>query len=222
MTRPSLIVFDVNETLLSLEPIRGNLEGIFGADPPIGEWFARLLHGSLVANTLDQYRPFGDIAAEALINLAARRGLLLRAEDALDALSPMTKLPPHPDVVPGIERLAAAGRRMIALTNGSSDVAHAQIQNAGLADALEAVLSVDSVGKFKPDPAPYLAASEAMGVPIDEMVLVAAHDWDCAGAMSVGAQAVFVKRPGAVWGLPLAPPDQQVTDIQKLASALGA
>ncbi len=222
MAAPRLIAFDVNETLLSLEPIRDKLEGIFGADPPIGEWFARLLHGSLIANTLDQHRPFGDIGAEALINLAARRGLLLRAEDAIDAISPMSELPPHPDVLPGVERLAAAGFQMVALTNGSSEVAGAQIENAGLGDYLARVVSVDEVGKFKPDPAPYVHTAEVMGFALEEMVLVAAHDWDCAGAMAAGSEAVFVRRPGAMWGLPTPPPEQQVPDIVKLAEALGA
>lgn len=222
MGAPGLIVFDVNETLLDLEPIKGSLESIFGAEPPIGEWFARLLHASLVANTLDQFRSFGDLAAESLINMAGRRGILLRAEDALEALAPMSRLPPHPDVVPGIRRLAVAGRRMVALTNGSQDVANAQVYNAGLADLLERVVSVDEVGRFKPHAAPYLHTAKLMDVPIEKMVLVAAHDWDCAGAMAAGAEAVFVKRPGAVWGLPSPPPDQQVSNIEQLASALGA
>lgn len=222
MGAPKLIAFDVNETLLSLDPIRLKLEAIFGADPPIGEWFARLLHGSLIANTLDQHRAFGDIAAEALINLAGRRGLLLRAEDALDAMAPMTDLPAHPDVMPAIERLHGAGFTMIALTNGSSEVASAQVKNAGLDDLLTRVISVDEVKVFKPDPATYHHAADVMGVGIDEMVLVAAHDWDCAGAMNAGAEAVFVLRPGALWGLPSPPPDKQVPDLGKFADALGA
>jgi 2-haloacid dehalogenase len=222
MGGPRLIAFDLNETLLSLDPIRANLEGLFGAEPPIGEWFARLLHGSLVANTLDTFRPFDDIAAEALINLAARRGLLLRAEDAIDALGPMSELPPHPDVVEGIGRLARAEFPMIALTNGSTRVANSQVKNAGLDEVLQRVVSVDDVGKFKPDPAPYRHAADVMGVDIGDMALVAAHDWDCAGAVAAGAQAIFVKRPGAIWGLPTPPPDKQVPDITTLATALGA
>lgn len=222
MAAPRLLAFDVNETLLSLEPIRDNLQDLFGADPPIGEWFARLLHGSLIANILDQHRPFGDIAAESLINLAARRGLLLRAEDAIGALAPMTDLPPHPDVLEGIQRLSKAGFKLVALTNGSSEVARSQIENAGLGQLLDRVVSVDEVGVFKPDPAPYLHTAELMGVDIGEMVLVAAHDWDCAGAMAAGAEAVFIKRPGAIWGIPTPPPDKQVADIIKLAEALGA
>jgi 2-haloacid dehalogenase len=222
MGGPDLIAFDVNETLLSLDPIRRNLEKIFGSNPPIGEWFARMLHGSLVANTLDAHRPFGDIGAEALINLAGRRGMLLRAEDALEALSPMSSLPPHPDVIVGMTRLADAGFEMVALTNGSTSVANGQIENAGLSELLARVISIDEVGKFKPDPAPYLHAAETMGVDIGEMLLVAAHDWDCAGAMAVGAEAVFVKRPGSIWGLPTPPPEKQVPNITRLADALGA
>jgi 2-haloacid dehalogenase len=222
MGGPRLIAFDVNETLLSLDPVRQNLERLFGADPPVGEWFARMLHGSLVANTLGGFRPFGDIGAEALITLAARRGMLLRAEDAVEALDPISRLPPHPDAIEGITRLATAGFQMVALTNGSTPVAHAQIENAGLGEMLARVISVDEVGKFKPDPAPYLHTASLMDVAIDEMVMVASHDWDCAGAMAVGAEAVFVKRPGSIWGIPIPPPDKQVPDITRLAAALGA
>lgn len=222
MGGPSLIAFDVNETLLSLDPVRQSLERVFGSDPPVGEWFARMLHGSLVANALGAYRPFGDVGAEALINLAARRGMLLRAEDAIEALAPMSSLPPHADVVEGVTRLAEGGFRMVALTNGSTPVANSQIENAGLAGLLDRVISVDEVARFKPDPAPYRHAADVMGVDIGEMLLVAAHDWDCAGAMAVGAEAVFVKRPGALWGLPTPPPDKQVPDIVTLAVALGA
>lgn len=222
MGGPGLIAFDVNETLLSLEPIRTSLEGVFGTEPPMGEWFARMLHGSLIANTLDAYRPFGDIGAEALINVAARRGMLLRAEAAIDALAPMTELPPHPDVVEGLTRLTDAGFQTVALTNGSTAVASAQIENAGLGRLLSRIISVDEVAKFKPHPAPYLHAAELGGVAIGDMVMVAAHDWDCAGATAAGGEAVFVTRPGSIWGLPTPPPDNQVPDIVALANALGA
>ena len=111
---------------------------------------------------------------------------------------------------------------MAALTNGSGEVASAQVENSGLDRFLEAVISVDEVRRFKPDPAPYHHAAEDLKVPIGELMLVAAHDWDCAGAMSAGAQAAFVKRPGASWSLPSEPPQMTVADIADLATAFGA
>jgi 2-haloacid dehalogenase len=210
----------VNETLLSLEPISLGLVTIFGPDPPVGEWFARLLHGSLLANALDSYRPFGAIAVEALVAVAARKGIQIGADDARSVLAPKSKLPPHRDVLPGIRELAESGTRMAALTNGSGEVASAQIDNAGLGDLLERVISVEEVGRFKPDPAPYLHAAQVMHVPIGGMMLVAAHDWDCAGAMAVGAQAAFMRRPGVSWSLPAVMPDLIVEDVAELAAVL--
>ena len=142
---PPLIAFDVNETLLSLAPIKARPEGLFGVDPPVGEWFARMLHGSLVANHIDNYRPFGEIGVEALLTVAIKRAISLTGEVALDVVSEMTSLPPHPEVYNALERLFDAGFVMIALTNGSTDAANAQIENAGLHPFLRRVVSVDEV-----------------------------------------------------------------------------
>ena len=217
---PPLIAFDVNETLLSLAPIKARLEGLFGVDLPVGEWFARMLHGSLVANHIDNYRPFGEIGVEALLTVAIKRGISLTGEVALDVVSEMTSLPPHPEVYNALEPLFDAGFVMIALTNGSTDAANAQIENAGLHPFLRRVVSVDEVGRFKPDPAPYRKAAELMGVAVGDLTLVAAHDWDCAGATAAGAGTVFVKRPGVVWSIPTDMPDVVVGDIADLADLL--
>jgi 2-haloacid dehalogenase len=56
-----------------------------------------------------------------------------------------------------------------------------------------------------------------MGLDMDQMMLVASHDWDCAGAMNAGAQAAFVARSGVTWGLPSEPPHLIVADLGELA-----
>lgn len=220
VNRPALLAFDVNETLLSLEPIRARLEDAFGTDPPVGEWFARMLHGSLVANQVDHYRSFGEIGVEALLTVAAKRGMPMRGEEAEEIVATMTQLPPHPDVYNAMERLFDAGLVMVALTNGSTAVANAQIENAGLHPFVRRVISVEEVARFKPAPEPYLHAAEVMGVGIGDMMLVAAHDWDCAGALAAGAQTAFVRRGGVVWSLPIEPPPLVVEDIAALAAVL--
>lgn len=220
MTRQVTLVFDVNETLLSLEPIKVSLEEVFGADPPVGEWFARMLHGSLVANELDSYRHFDQIGVESLLTVAAKRGIGLKAEDAMEIVAVMRALPPHPEVYNAMERLFDADVRMVALTNSSSDAANEQIENAGLHIFLRRVFSVEEVGLFKPNPAPYRHVARSLGVPQEETVLVAAHDWDCAGALAAGSGAAFVRRPGVVWGIANDPPRLVVPDLARLADAI--
>lgn len=220
MIRPSLLAFDVNETLLSLEPIKGKMDEVFGIGAPVGEWFARMLHGSLVANETGTYRSFAEIGTEALLTVAFKRGLAMRGEDAESIVDTMTHLPPHPDVYNALERLFDDGYVMVALTNGSTRAANAQIENAGLHPFIRRVISVEEVRRFKPDPAPYHRAASVMGVDIAEMMMVAAHDWDCVGAVSAGSQAAFVRRPGVVWSLPTEPPHLIVGDIAGLADKL--
>jgi 2-haloacid dehalogenase len=215
-----VVVFDVNETLLDLSPLRPRFESVFGSADPIGEWFARLLHGSLVANHTDNYRPFGMIGVEALLVTAQRRGVTLDPEQASDIVAELRRLPPHPDVPAGLEALRGAGFRMVTLTNSSIDAVTAQLENASLASFFEASLSVDAVRRFKPAPEVYRNAATTLESEVDELLLVAAHDWDIIGARAVGMPGAFIARPGVVWGLPDPQPDIVVPDIGALAERL--
>lgn len=216
--RPALIAFDVNETLLDVGALGPVFEEAVGPDITAGEWFARLLHRSVVANHLGRYQTFGEIGAEVLEWMAVRAGIGLAPGVADGVAAGMRSLPPHPDVVEGLERLAAAGHRLVALTNGARETVAAQVTNAGLAQFFERTMSVDSVQRFKPAPEVYLYAAAVCGVEIDEMLLVAAHDWDVAGAQSVGAKGCFVTRQP--WGMSSVVPTMTVATITDLAAAL--
>lgn len=214
--RFEVVAFDVNETLLDVSALSGPFAETVGSAITIGEWFARLLHRSLLSNQLGEYRPFGTIAKETLLWLATRAGVDLEEEAAEELISQLTVLPPHPDVRAGLGALG--GTRLVTLTNGSQAAADLQLANAGLDGHFEAVLSVEAVGRFKPDPEVYRYAARACGVNIEEMLLVAAHDWDVAGAQAAGASGCFVRR--LPWGLPEVVPDLEIDDIGGLPAVL--
>jgi 2-haloacid dehalogenase len=218
--RPELLVFDVNETLLDMSPLRIDFEDVFGSGDAMGEWFARLLHGSLVANQLDEYRAFGVIGVEALLSMAEKRGVALDEATATEIVTRLAILPAHLDVIPALERLLDAGFRTAALTNGSTKAANVQIENAGLHTFIQRVVSVEEVGRFKPDPATYRHVAQVMDLHVSRTMLISAHDWDVAGAMSAGASAAFVRRSGTLWGIPLETPDVTGTDLREIADQL--
>jgi 2-haloacid dehalogenase len=220
VNHPRTLVFDVNETLLDLGAIEPAFTSVFGSAEPMSEWFARMLHGSLVANATNRYRPFGLIGTEALVTLAQRRGVDLDPDRAVAIVAEMRRLPAHPDVPAALERLRAGGFRLVTLTNGSSDTAAAQLDHAGIAQYFERALSVDAIRQFKPAPAVYLHATAVLGVDVDQALMIAAHDWDIIGARSVGMPGAYLARPGAVWGMPDDPPDVVAFDLQRLADAL--
>ncbi len=214
------LVFDVNETLLDLSSLRPGFVAIFGDAGLMGEWFARMLHGSLVANHTGNHRPFGTIGTEALLALATRRGRDLSPSVAAALVDSMRGLPAHPDVAPGLESLRQAGHRCVTLTNGAPDVARDQIHNAGLDQFFDGQFTVEATARFKPAPEPYLDTLDRLDVEPSDAMMVAAHDWDIAGAAAVGMQTAFVARPGAVWGIPGCAPTLSTPDLVALADAL--
>ncbi|MGH8912976.1 MAG: haloacid dehalogenase type II [Acidimicrobiia bacterium] len=218
--KPSVLVFDVNETLLDLSPLEIDFEDVFGSRKPMGEWFARMLHGALVANQLDEYRAFGVIGVEALLLVAERHGVKLDEATATEIVTRLAILPAHLDVIPALERLLDAGFRTAALTNGSTKAANVQIENAGLHTFIQRVISVEEVGRFKPDPATYHHAAKAMDVDTSNSMLISAHDWDVAGAIKAGAQGAFLERPGSLWSLPTTMPETTGADLRDIADQL--
>lgn len=219
MKTPRLLAFDVNETLLDVSALSPRLQSAVGDEVTLGEWFGRMLHGSLVANHLGRYRPFSEVGVDALVWLAARKGLDLERSAASEVVAGMLELPAHPEVAAGLEALTSCGVRIVALTNGSPDAVAAQLSHAGLRPYFDRLLTVEAVGRFKPAPEVYLHAAAICDVAIDEMAMVAAHDWDIAGAQSVGAIGCFVSRQP--WGLPYVEPQCSVDGIGEVAPALG-
>ncbi|MGH8873112.1 MAG: haloacid dehalogenase type II [Acidimicrobiia bacterium] len=218
--KPELLVFDVNETLLDMSPLKIDFEDVFGTSDPMGEWFARMLHGSLVSNQLGDYRAFGVIGVEALLLVAERHGIDLDEATATEVVTRLAILPVHLDVIPALERLLDAGFRTAALTNGSTKAANVQIENAGLHTFIQRVVSVEEVGRFKPDPATYRHAAQVMDVHVSQSMLISTHDWDVAGAIDAGADAAFVRRPGSLWSLPGPMPDVVGTNLREIADRL--
>jgi 2-haloacid dehalogenase len=214
-------VFDVNETLLDLGALDVHFERVFGGGRVRRAWFNQMIQLALVTTVTGPYVDFGRCAMAALDMTAARAGVPVAETDRTAIRDGIGRLPPHPEVPGALRRLRGAGVRIATLTNSAPAVASAQLTNAGLIELFEAALSADDVGRLKPAPEPYRMAAERLGVELGEIVLVAAHAWDVAGALRAGARAVFVARPGAVLD-PLIdpPPELVVADLDEFAGLI--
>ena len=214
------IVFDVNETLLDLKSLDPHFERIFGSASVRTSWFGQVLRNSLVATVTGQYEDFGKIAASALTMTAQLHEVKLSEEDRAEIMAGIQSLPPHPDVREGLERLSSTGFRLFTLTNSPPRVVEAQLQNAGLAGFFEKSFSVDAIQRFKPDAEVYRMTAKELGVTADEVRLVAAHDWDVAGALLAGCAAAFIARPGHVLNPAMPQPDIIGKDLVEVADKI--
>ena len=217
---PSVLLFDVNETLLDIKPLQKAVAEVLMSEDAAKLWFTTMLQYSLVMTVSHQYASFGDVGAAVLQMLARNRDVVLKVEDATEVLSVIRKLPPHPDVIPALDRLRTHGTRLAALTNSSQEVAEAQIKHASLDGFFERILSVEHTRHFKPHRAVYDWATGQMGVAPGQCMLVAAHGWDIAGAQWAGLRAAFIAREGQQM-FPLAEkPDVDAADLLSFAEKL--
>jgi 2-haloacid dehalogenase len=213
-------VFDVNETLLDLGALDPHFERAFGDAAVRRAWFSQLLHSAFLATITGAYSDFGTIGGAALEMVAERQGVDLSDEDKQEILGSMRELPPHPEVVESLDLLRDAGLRLATLTNSTQQVAEAQMDNSGLRDYFEQILSADAAGRLKPAPEPYRMAAQSLGVEVERIRLVAAHSWDVAGALRAGCAAAFVARPGMVLDPLVERPDVVGADLREVADRI--
>ena len=180
------IVFDAMGTLFDLAPVRERL------GPAATEaWFERILHSAAALTMLGEFVPFKELARTTLATTTAKLGI---DADHDDVLAQLQQLPP----ADGAREALEGAQHAFVLTNGGREGGEKLLENAGLSDLVERVFGVDEVGAYKPDPRPYRLVLDELG----EATLVAAHAWDCAGALRAGLNAVWVRSEEQTWPFP--------------------
>ncbi|KIG14056.1 putative FMN hydrolase [Enhygromyxa salina] len=222
MSKPKVLIFDVNETLLDLAPLKKSVgKALGGREDLLPLWFSTMLHYSLVETASGSYHSFGEIGTAALMMVADTQGIKLTYEEAKKSIvTPLRSLPPHADVVEGLKALKKQGYTIVSLTNSSPTGVATQFKNAGLTDLFEKSYTVESTKTYKPHPEPYKMVLADLGIDAKDAMMIAAHGWDIAGADNVGLQTAFVTRPGKSL-YPLAnKPDYIVKDLHELVKVL--
>lgn len=215
-----VILFDVNETLLDMSALKKKINSLLNSSKGFRIWFGMLLHYSLVDNCTNNYHDFSAIA-EATLDMAAKA---LEAEidqkEKKEALQTIKELSAYDDVPKGLKQLKENGFRLATLTNSPLPTLTAQLQSAKLTEYFEATLSIDRIKKYKPALETYQWAAKQLSVTVSDVVLVAAHGWDIAGALQAGLQAAFIERKGQSL-YPLSPkPAFTGKDLTKIASQI--
>lgn len=218
---PSVIVFDVNETLSDMSPMGLRFAEVGAPAEWAKLWFATLLRDGFAVTAAGGNGTFAEIAAGVL------RGLLADADTGTDperavehVMAGMGGLSLHPDVPEGVRSLRAAGYRLVTLTNGSAKVAEKLFAPAGLGNQFERLLSVEDAPAWKPARAAYHHAAAACAVDPGQMLLVAVHPWDIHGAAQAGLATAWINRTGAKYPDYFTAPDYTVASLGELPGAL--
>lgn len=219
---PSVVAFDVNETLASLESLRERFEERGAAGQLLETWFASTLRDGLALTAAGAYAEFQEVAEAALeAVLSSRNDLSRELNESVDyILAGLQELELHNDVADGMRRLHEAGVRMVTLTNGSAELTQTLLARGGVEDLVERSFSVADVRRWKPAPEPYLYAARECGLPVEEVALIAVHPWDVDGAKRAGLLAGWLQRKSEPYPDFFERPDATGSTLIELADAL--
>jgi 2-haloacid dehalogenase len=215
-----VLVFDVNETLLDMTPLKQSVNALLGNDQGFRIWFGMLLHYSIVSNSINEYHDFGTIAGATLSMAATSLHKKVSADEIKETLSKIQTLQAYPDVEKGLKLLKDHGFRLVTLTNSPPHALKQQLINSNLTEYFEQALSIDSLKKYKPEVATYLWAAKELAVEPKEMLMIAAHGWDLAGASHAGLATCFIAREGQSVYTLSNKPDFEANDILAMAEQL--
>ena len=133
------------------------------------------------------------------------------------------ELPAYAEVPEMLATLKATSYQTAILSNGSPDMLDGAVDFAGVREWLDAVLSVEDVGIFKPASVVYDLVGKRFGTDPEEVLFVSSNGWDAAAAAGYGFTTAWVNRAGEpVDRLPAKPTHilTDLTSIPDLASSI--
>jgi 2-haloacid dehalogenase len=221
MTRPEVVVFDVNETLSDMSSMADRFEDVGAPGHLARTWFAGVLRDGFALTAAGGNAGFATIAADGLQTLLSGTPTKVPVGPAIaHIMRGFADLDVHPDVVDGVHALKALDFRLATLSNGSTSVADKLLTTAGLRDHFDSVLSVENAGAWKPAPAAYQYAASVCGTDLGATMLVAVHPWDIDGAGRAGMPTAWLNRVGAPYPRCFRPPTLTVAALPELAQSL--
>lgn len=190
------LVFDVYGTLFDVHSVKEQAEALY---PDHGEaiskrWREKQLEYSFLRQLNGQYVPFSQVTQDALRYTLFELKLHVTEEQITTLMETYLTLDVYPEVSSVLETMA--DKRLVVFSNGSHDMLDPLIEQSGLADRFEHLVSVDDIKQYKPAPASYMHALNTLGLKREEILFMSSNGWDITGAKSFGFKTAWINRNG--------------------------
>jgi 2-haloacid dehalogenase len=216
-------VFDAYGTLFDFASAAKSCRDVLGddADRLTALWRDKQLQYTWLRAVQGRHAEFWQVTGEALdytletlgIDRPGLRDRLMALYLSLDAF---------PEVPEMLRRLKAAGMRTAILSNGSPRMLDAVVKSARLDGLLDAVLSVEEAGIYKPHPKVYQLAVDRLAVPAAAIAFQSSNSWDAHAASAFGMKVVWCNRYGQRRERLPGAPDREIRSLAELPALVGA
>jgi 2-haloacid dehalogenase len=216
-------VFDAYGTLFDFASAAKSCRDVLGddADRLTALWRDKQLQYTWLRAVQGHHAEFWQVTGEALDYTLETLGIdRTGLRDRLMAL--YLSLDTFPEVPEMLRRLKAAGMRTAILSNGSPRMLDAVVKSARLDGLLDAVLSVEEAGIYKPHPKVYQLAVDRLAVPAAAIAFQSSNSWDAHAASAFGMKVVWCNRYGQRRERLPGAPDREIRSLAELPALVGA
>ncbi|MBH63294.1 MAG: haloacid dehalogenase type II [Alphaproteobacteria bacterium] len=216
-------VFDAYGTLFDVNAAAAHCQEELGDRwQPLAEmWRLKQLQYTWLRGLMGRHTDFWQVTGDALDYAMESLGL---SDNALREwlMDLYLSLDAYPEVKNVLTTLKSSGFKTAILSNGSPKMLDAAVANAGIGDVLDAILTVEDVGVFKPHPSVYQMGVDHLGLPADQMSFQSSNAWDAAAASAFGYRVVWINRFGQARERIPEPPHAEITTLDGLPTIVGA
>jgi 2-haloacid dehalogenase len=210
-------VFDAYGTLFDVSSAARSAQDALGEKwQPLAElWRAKQLQYTWLRSLAGHHADFWQVTGDAL-DFTLSTLQLDDPELRTRLMNLYLALSAYPEVPATLQRLKRAGMKLAILSNGSPAMLAAAAGHAGIADLLDAILSVEEVQVYKPHPSVYALVSERLNVVAERVVFVSSNGWDAYSAKAFGFRTLWCNRFGQAPERIPETPDAQIATLAEM------
>ena len=181
-------LFDVHSAVARHNDSMGNV-----GDRVSQLWRTKQLEYTWLRSLMGRHTDFWQVTGDALDYAldAFDIGDTALRDKLMDAYLTLT---PYPEVQDTLHALKHRGLKLAILSNGAPSMLDAAVASAGIKELLDAVLSVEDVGIYKPDARVYQLAVDRLQIPAGQISFQSSNAWDAVGAAAFGFKVAWVNR----------------------------
>ncbi|HPT50217.1 MAG TPA: haloacid dehalogenase type II [Accumulibacter sp.] len=215
-------VFDAYGTLFDVGSVARGARHLLGQrEQALSDlWRDKQLQYTWLRGLAGQHADFWQVTSDALDFSLATLGI--KSDGLHERLMDFyLEIAAYPDVAETLRHLRNVGMKLAILSNGTPRMLRAAVDNAGFGELFDAVLSVESVGVFKPHPAVYDLAARHFPFPPRKICFLSSYSWDASAAKARGLHVLWLNRCGKAADHLLAPPDGEIASLPEIVACLG-
>ncbi|GEP78872.1 hypothetical protein SCA05_06650 [Staphylococcus carnosus] len=165
---------------------------------------------------MERYIPFDDITKQALEYALEQSKVPYNHQDINTIFDEYLKLNVFKEVPNALKSLMDLQKKLSVFSNGNMDMLDPVIENAGISDKLDSIISANDIKQYKPSPASYALILKYYPVKRDEVLFVSSNTWDITGAANFGFDTAWVNRNQNLFDKNGALPKITVQDLDEL------